>query len=99
MDIEDRVQFGDLQKIFNSLGQPEKLKLTALISHGGEARHEFTDPRAVDVRQLGRGKLYAVRTVSLSSPATFEAGLAPRFISGGSSRIISLLAPPAGIIG
>src|SRR5258708_23038878 len=47
--IEYRIEFGDLQEIFDFLRQVEQLQVAALILHRGEPADQLADSRAVDI--------------------------------------------------
>ena len=52
VNVEDGIEFRDLEQIPDSLGEVEELQLAAAIRHRGEPGHEFADPRAIDVGHI-----------------------------------------------
>src|ERR1017187_6343663 len=49
VNVEDGIQLGDLQQVLHPLVQVEQLQLPAAVGHGGKARYQLADPRAVDI--------------------------------------------------
>jgi len=56
VNIEDGVEFGDLQQVLHPFVEVEQLQLTAVVGYRGEARDQLTDPRAVDIRDIAQVK-------------------------------------------
>src|SRR6478609_9260660 len=54
LDIEDRIELGDLQQVVDFLGQVEQLQLAAFAPHGGKRAHQFADPGAVDISNVAQ---------------------------------------------
>src|ERR1017187_5074798 len=54
VNVEDGIEFGDLEQVLHPLVEVEQLHLTAVIGHRGEARDQLTDPRTVDVRDIAQ---------------------------------------------
>src|SRR6185503_4044075 len=54
MHVKNSVQFGDLQKVFNSLRQPQELQLAAVVGYRGETGNQLADSRAVNIRNLAK---------------------------------------------
>jgi hypothetical protein len=52
VDLEDRIEFGDLEEIFDAFGEVEELELALLARDGGVAVDEFSDPGRVDIADL-----------------------------------------------
>src|SRR5260370_42197616 len=49
MDVEDRVEFSDLQQILDAMCQPQELQMAALVRDRGVRRYQLSNSRAVDV--------------------------------------------------
>src|SRR5450755_2381906 len=49
VNVEYRVELGDLQKVFHFFGQVQKLQFAAAIFDGGEGGDHLSDAGAVDV--------------------------------------------------
>jgi hypothetical protein len=43
LDVENRVQLGDLQQVVDLLGEIEELKIPALVADGGKCADQFAD--------------------------------------------------------
>src|SRR5579871_4676445 len=52
-DVEDGVELGDVEDVFDLLGEIEQLEFAAGVADGGEGADQFADPGAVDVIHLG----------------------------------------------
>ncbi len=52
LDVENRVELGDLQQVVNLLGEIEQLKVSALVAHGGKRADQLADTRAVDISHV-----------------------------------------------
>src|SRR5271170_5299656 len=49
LDVEDRVELGDLEQVVDLLGEVQELQLAALVADGGIGADQLADARAVDV--------------------------------------------------
>src|SRR5579859_3476146 len=80
-DVEDGVQFGDLQQVMDLLGKFEQLQLAALVANGSKRAHQFADTRTVnvgDVSQIQKNLLIAVRDQIAHRIAQHDAAFAER---------------------
>src|SRR5579864_5453484 len=64
VDLEHRIQLGDLQQVLHALIQPQQLQLSAMVGYGGEAGDKLADTGAVyisDVAQVQQQLLMSGR--------------------------------------
>src|SRR5579864_7677294 len=54
MHVENRVELGDLQQVFDPLGEIEQPELPSLVGHRGEAGNQLPNSRAVNIRDLAK---------------------------------------------
>src|SRR6202453_3473631 len=63
LDVEDSVEFRDLQQIVHLLGQVQQLQLAAAVLHCREGADQFADAGAVDIADVAQVQQNLVRTL------------------------------------